>query len=68
MTTTKAADVTPSSLGYSMPAEWAPHHAAWLAWPHNRETWPAFLENVRELWIQIVAALAPYEQRLSAGE
>ena len=62
MTTAKGSDVTPSALGYSMPAEWATHRATWLAWPHNRETWPAFLENVREVWIQMIAALAPYER------
>ena len=53
---------TPRSLGYSMPAEWAPHRATWLSWPHNQETWPAALEKVREVWIQMVCALAPYEQ------
>jgi agmatine deiminase len=23
-----------------MPAEWEPHEATWLAWPHNPEDWP----------------------------
>ncbi len=31
-----------------MPAEWAPHRATWLSWPHNLETWPTYLEKVRE--------------------
>jgi len=53
---------TPSSLGYSMPAEWAPHGATWLSWPHNLETWPTSLEKVREVWVQMVCALAPYEK------
>jgi hypothetical protein len=26
---------TPHSLGYRMPAEWEPHAATWLAWPHE---------------------------------
>ena len=55
-------DITPRALGYSMPPEWAPHRATWLSWPHNRETWPASLDKVREVWIQMVCALAPYEQ------
>jgi agmatine deiminase len=25
---------------YRMPAEWAPHAATWIAWPHNPEDWP----------------------------
>ena len=53
---------TPRSLGYSMPAEWSPHHATWLSWPNNRETWPTFLEKVRDIWLQMVCALAPHEQ------
>ncbi|MGC2487450.1 MAG: agmatine deiminase family protein, partial [Candidatus Sulfotelmatobacter sp.] len=23
-----------------MPAEWAPHAATWLAWPHYHGDWP----------------------------
>ncbi|HEU4638081.1 MAG TPA: agmatine deiminase family protein, partial [Candidatus Binatia bacterium] len=34
-----------------MPAEWMPHHATWLSWPHNLETWPTQLERVREVWV-----------------
>jgi agmatine deiminase len=52
---------TPLSLGYSMPAEWARHRATWLSWPHNQETWPDSLEMVRDVWIQMVCALAPHE-------
>jgi len=52
---------TPRSLGYSMPAEWSAHSATWLAWPHNSETWPTQLERVREVWIQMIALLAPHE-------
>ncbi|MFA7198677.1 MAG: nitrilase-related carbon-nitrogen hydrolase, partial [Methanoculleus sp.] len=29
---------TPGMLGYRMPAEWEPHDAVWLSWPHDRET------------------------------
>ena len=45
-----------------MPAEWAAHRATWLAWPHNLETWPTDLEKVRDIWVQMVAALSPHEQ------
>ena len=30
----------PRPLGYRMPAEWEPHAATWIAWPHNRDDWP----------------------------
>src|SRR5947209_3244152 len=25
----------PGALGYRMPAEWEPHEATWIAWPHE---------------------------------
>ncbi len=53
---------SPKALGYAMPAEWAPHRATWLSWPHNSETWPAQLEKVREIWVQMICALAAHEQ------
>jgi agmatine deiminase len=52
----------PRDLGYSMPAEWAPHRATWLSWPHNQETWPGQLERVREAWVQMILALSPHEK------
>ena len=45
-----------------MPAEWARHRATWLSWPHNRETWPTYLEKVRDVWVQMVCELSPHEQ------
>jgi agmatine deiminase len=54
--------MTPRSLGYSMPAEWSPHEATWLAWPHNHETWPTQLEQVRDVWIEMIGALSPHER------
>ena len=44
-----------------MPAEWTPHRATWLSWPHNRETWPTCLDQVREIWIQMIAVLSHHE-------
>jgi len=34
-------------IGYRWPAEWEPHAATWLAWPHNAETWPGRLERAQ---------------------
>jgi agmatine deiminase len=52
---------TPASQGYRWPAEWEPHRATWLSWPHNRETWPDALDAVRASFAAMVAALAPRE-------
>src|SRR5262245_45329245 len=62
MTKTNSSEATPRSLGYSMPAEWMPHRATWLAWPHNRGTWPSQLETVREVWVQIIQTMTLNEQ------
>ncbi|OGQ73007.1 MAG: hypothetical protein A3G94_03015 [Deltaproteobacteria bacterium RIFCSPLOWO2_12_FULL_60_16] len=47
-----------------MPAEWQPHRATWLAWPHNPEAWPDSnqLELIKQIWVQMARALSPTEQ------
>ncbi len=41
-----------------MPAEWEPHAATWLTWPHNRETWPdPEMEEVESAFLDIISAL-----------
>ncbi len=53
---------TPAALGYRMPAEWERHAATWLAWPHNRETWPEHLSQVQAIYVQLMAALQEQEK------
>jgi len=48
----------PAELGFSMPAEWAPHQATWISWPHNPETWPGVLEQAETSMAAAVQALA----------
>jgi agmatine deiminase len=52
---------TPAELGYSMPAEWHRHSATWLAWPKDPETWPDRVPQVQEIFLTMIAALAPGE-------
>ena len=52
---------TPASLGYRWPAEWEPHAATWLAWPHNRETWPGKFDAIQPVWIELVRVVAEHE-------
>lgn len=52
----------PRHLGYRMPAEWEPHRATWLAWPQNLETWPAPLDTVRAIWMEMIVAISPEEE------
>lgn len=44
-----------------MPAEWAPHEATWVSWPHNRDTWPGCFEQAEAAFVEMVAALAESE-------
>ncbi|HQL74651.1 MAG TPA: agmatine deiminase family protein, partial [Phycisphaerae bacterium] len=54
-------DSTPAERGFVMPAEWAPHEATWLGWPHNRSDWPGKLGTVRWAYGEIVRKIAPGE-------
>jgi agmatine deiminase len=40
-----------------MPAEWAPHRATWLAWPHQRDDWPGKFEPIPWVFAEIVRHL-----------
>ena len=53
---------TPRQLGYRMPAEWEPHEATWLAWPHNPEDWPGKFQSIPWLYVEIVRLLAERER------
>ena len=44
-----------------MPAEWAPHEATWLSWPHNRDSWPGVFEGVEPAMVEFVRELAVCE-------
>jgi agmatine deiminase len=52
---------TPAALGYRMPAEWHRHEATWLSWPKDPVTWPDRVPQVRDIFTQMIAALAPHE-------
>ena len=45
-----------------MPAEWEPHEATWIAWPHNRTDWPGKFEAIPWIYAEIVRYLAGVEQ------
>ncbi len=44
-----------------MPAEWEPHEATWLSWPHKVESWPGAFEPVPEVFAQIAGVLGESE-------
>ena len=52
---------SPRELGYRMPAEWEPHQATWVSWPHNRETWPGKFADIVSTFAKMVALLSRSE-------
>ncbi|HEX3869293.1 MAG TPA: agmatine deiminase family protein, partial [Pirellulales bacterium] len=46
---------------YRAAAEWEPHAATWLSWPHNRASWPGNFEPIPGVWASLVKTLAPHE-------
>ena len=44
-----------------MPAEWAPHAATWIAWPHNPEDWPNKFQPIPWVYCEIVRHLSRVE-------
>ena len=48
-------------MKFSMPAEWEPHQATWLAWPHNVRDWPGRFGPVPWVFADIVKKLAEGE-------
>jgi len=52
---------TPRNRGFHMPAEWEPHDAVWIAWPHSPRTFP-HISAVEETYIRLIEALSVSER------
>src|SRR3989440_6821968 len=48
--------------GYRMPAEWEPHTATWLAWPHYEGDWPGKFEPIPWVFAEIIRNLSRRER------
>lgn len=44
-----------------MPAEWAPHAATWLSYPHNKDSWPGKIETIFPSYHLFIKELAEVE-------
>ena len=53
---------TPANLGFRMPAEWEPHAATWIAWPHEPRDWPGKLAPIPWVYGEVVRQLAHGER------
>ena len=45
-----------------MPAEWEPHAATWLAWPHEKSDWPGRFEPIPWVYAEVVRHLSTGER------
>ena len=45
-----------------MPAEWEPHAATWLAWPHFKDDWPGKFEPIPWVYAEIIRHLSRHER------
>jgi agmatine deiminase len=45
-----------------MPAEWEPHRATWIAWPHHEPDWPGKLAPIPWVYAEIARVIAGHEE------
>jgi agmatine deiminase len=48
---------SPLRQGFRMPAEWEPHAATWLAWPHEPTDWPGKFATVPWVFAEVIKNL-----------
>jgi agmatine deiminase len=53
---------TPQALGFYMPAEWEPHEATWLGWPHELTDWPGKFTPIPWAFAEIIRHLSQVER------
>ncbi len=51
----------PASTGFAFPAEWHPHIATWLSWPHKEESWPGKIETIYKPYSEFIKILTEGE-------
>jgi agmatine deiminase len=55
-------NMTPAQLGYRFPAEFEPHLATWLSWPHKEASWPGKLDSIFSAYSQFVKYISLSEK------
>jgi agmatine deiminase len=53
--------LTPKQLGYYFPAEFEPHVATWLSWPHKEASWPGKIQTIYLYYVQFIKELTQGE-------
>ena len=47
---------------YNLPAEWEPHEATWIGWPHNKNDWPGKFASIKWVYAEIVKYISRGEK------
>src|SRR5215469_15993334 len=55
-------NVRATQASFLMPAEWEPHAATWLAWPHYKRDWPGKFEPIPWVYAEIIRYLSRHER------
>lgn len=45
-----------------MPAEWEPHEATLICWPHQKNDWPGKIVPIHWVYAEIVRKISPFEK------
>ena len=54
--------ITPREQGYFFPAEFAPHVATWLSWPHKEASWPGKIHTIFPSYAKFIKELVKGEE------
>ena len=54
-------EAKPANLGFSMPAESAPHSGCWMGWPQRESIWHGHIEAARDDYARVAQAIARFE-------
>ncbi len=54
-------DFTNFPTNFHFPAEWHPHTATWLSWPHKEESWPGKIDLIYPKYCEFIKVLTEGE-------
>ena len=61
--------MTAPAFAFRMPAEWEPHDATWIGWPHELKDWPGRFAPIPWAYGELVRLLSRHERvRILVGD
>lgn len=53
--------LSPLGPDYFFPAEWSPHRATWLSWPHKEASWPGKIDKIFLSYVRFIKEISKGE-------